>query len=68
MYPLVIGYIAIENTPVIVNCPIRNVFFHSYVSLPEGTMTVKQEIHGIPWGFRWLGGFDSTVALQTDPS
>ena len=33
-YPLVIFYIAIEHTPIIVSCPIKNGgSFHSYVAV-----------------------------------
>jgi hypothetical protein len=49
---LVICYIAIENIPFIVDLPIQNGDFYSYVSLPEGITT--------GWGLQlcecWLRG------------
>ena len=40
-YPLVNIQKAIENGPFIVDLPIKNVVFHSYVSLPEGNMWLQ---------------------------
>ena len=54
-YPLVMTNIAIEHAPFIVDSPIKNGVFHSYVSLPEGAANEIQGLCQQNWSLAiWL--------------